>query len=69
MALVNKKLIEKVDKLKADLKDATAELNGTLIETDLYKKFLAFALDENIPEKTAKMQALKVTLDFYKQNS
>ena len=48
MALVNKKLIEKVDKLKADLKDATAELNGTLIETDLYKKFLAFALDENI---------------------
>lgn len=68
MAAVNKKLIEKVDKLKADLKDANAELTNSLLESDLYKKFLAFALDEGISEKSAKSQSLKVALDFYKNN-
>ncbi len=64
--MVSKKLIKRVDNLKAELKDATAELNAALSETELYKKFVDFALQEDIAEKPAKAQALKVTLDFYK---
>ena len=64
--MVSKKLIKRVDNLKAELKDATGELNAALSETELYKKFVDFALGEDIAEKPAKAQALKVTLDFYK---
>jgi hypothetical protein len=60
------KLIETVDDLTADLKEAKTKLNAFLIETEIYKKFLEFALDENVPDKTAKSQALKVALDFYR---
>jgi hypothetical protein len=62
----DKKLIKRVDDLSEDLKDAKAGLNKALMETDLYKKFLAFVLDENIAEKPAKAQALKLTYEFFK---
>jgi hypothetical protein len=65
----NKKLITNVDDLRADLKGATDELNAALLETPLYKKMLAFVLDEGIPDKKAKSYALKVTLDFYKSKA
>jgi hypothetical protein len=65
MAL-DKKLIKRVDDLSDDLKDAKSALNKGLAETDLYKKFLTFVLEEGIGEKQAKAQALKLTLEFYK---
>jgi hypothetical protein len=62
----DKKLIKRVDDLAEDLKEAKNELNKGIVETDLYKKFLKFVLEENIAEKPAKAQALKLTLEFYK---
>jgi len=62
----DKKLIKRVDDLSDELKDAKAELNKSLVETDLYKKFLKFVLEENIAEKPAKAQALKLTYEFFK---
>lgn len=64
--MVSKKLIKHVDELKAQLKEATADLNAALAETELYQKFVDFAIAEDIAEKPARAQALKVTLDFYK---
>jgi hypothetical protein len=62
----DKNLIKTVEDLSEELKDAKATLNKSLVETDLYKKFLKFVLEENIAEKPAKAQALKLTLEFYK---
>ena len=62
----DRKLITRVDDLSEELKDAKATLNKALVETDLYKKFLAFVLEENIAEKPAKAQALKLTHEFFK---
>ena len=62
----DKKLIKKVEDLSDDLKEAKNTLNKALTETDLYKKFLAFVLEENIAEKPAKAQALKLTYEFFK---
>ena len=64
--MVDKKLIEKVDELREKLKDASDKLNTSLQETDLFKRILAFALDEGISDKRAKSYALKMTLDFFK---
>ena len=66
--MVDKKLIEKVDELREKLKDASNKLNRSLEETDLYKKVLAFALDEGICDKKSKAYALKMTLDFFKSS-
>jgi hypothetical protein len=62
----DKKLIKRVEDLGDDLKDAKAGLNKALAETDLYRKFLTFVLEEGIGEKQARAQALKLTLEFYK---
>ena len=62
----DKKLIKRVEDLNDDLKDAKSNLNKALIETDLYKKFLAFVIEENIAEKPAKTQALKLTYEFFR---
>jgi len=62
----DKKLIKKVEDLSEELKEARNKLNKELAETDLYKKFLAFVLEENIAEKPAKAQALKLTFEFFK---
>lgn len=62
----DKKLIKRVDDLTDELKDAKSELNTALSGTDLYKKFLTFLIDENINEKKAKTQALRLTHEFFK---
>ena len=62
----DKKLIKHVEDLNEELKEAKAKLNKALVETDLYKKFLAFVLEENIAEKPAKAQALKLTYEFFR---
>jgi hypothetical protein len=62
----DKKLIKHVEDLNDELKEAKANLNKALMETDLYKKFLAFVLEENIAEKPAKAQALKLTYEFFR---
>ena len=64
--MVDKKLIEKVDDLREQLKVASNKLNEGLQNTEMYKKVLEFALDEGIVDKKAKSYALKMTLDFYK---
>ena len=65
MAPINN-LIKKVDELKDQLKEANLTMNKSLMDTELYKKFLTFVLDENIAEKPAKAQALKLTYEFFK---
>ena len=62
----DKKLIKNVEDLNEELKEAKANLNKALVETDLYKKFLAFVIEENIAEKPAKAQALKLTYEFFR---
>ena len=62
----DKKLIKHVEDLNDELKEAKANLNKALVETDLYKKFLAFVIEENIAEKPAKAQALKLTYEFFR---
>ena len=62
----DKKLIKRVEDLNDELKEAKSNLNKALMETDLYKKFLAFVLEENIAEKPAKAQALKLTFEFFR---
>lgn len=59
-------LIKTVDELKEQLKEANLTMNQSLMDTELYKKFLAFVLDEKIAEKPAKAQALKLTYEFFK---
>jgi len=66
MTTFDKKLIKTVDDLNDDLKEAKNTLNRALMETDLYNKFLKFVLEENIAEKPAKAQALKLTYEFFK---
>jgi len=62
----DKKLIKHVEDLNDELKEAKSSLNKALVETDLYKKFLAFVIEENIAEKPAKAQALKLTYEFFR---
>ena len=62
----DKKLIKHVEDLNDELKEAKASLNKALVETDLYKKFLTFVIEENIAEKPAKAQALKLTYEFFR---
>jgi hypothetical protein len=64
--IVDPKLIKRVDDLKAELKNATAELNEALSKTALFTRVLEFSTDQKISEKSAKTHALKVTHDFFK---
>jgi hypothetical protein len=64
------KLVDRVNELKADLKDANAELKLELEDTNLYKAILAATMEQStdvakVPEKAAAAQALKVTLAVY----
>jgi hypothetical protein len=64
------KLIDKVNALKADLKDANAELKSELEDTNLYKAILNATMEQStdtvkVPEKAAAAQAFKVTLAVY----
>jgi hypothetical protein len=62
----NNELIKHVDELTDELKDARTALKNALTETDLYKKFLTYLMEENIAEKPAKAQALKLAHEFFK---
>ena len=62
--------LDRVNTLKADLKEANLDLKVELEATTLYKAILAATLDQStstnkVPEKAAAAQALKVTLAVY----
>lgn len=67
------KLIDRVTSLKAELKEANAELKEELEDTTLYKAILSATLEQStehakVPEKAAAAQALKVTLAVFTAN-
>ena len=64
------KMIDRVTALKADLKDANADLKAELEDTNLYKAILNATMEQStdaikVPEKAAAAQAFKVTLAVY----
>ena len=64
------KALDRVNELKAELKEANSELKEVLEETTLYKAILAATLEQStdvakVPEKAAAAQALKVTMAVY----
>jgi len=59
------KALARVTDLKADLKEANAELKEAVEETSMYKAFLAAikeTMPDKVPEKTAAANAFKITL-------
>jgi hypothetical protein len=73
MASEIESLIERVDDLKAQLKDANAVLKNALETTPMYAKILALTLkqetkDCKMPEKLAKAHALKATLSNFRKD-
>lgn len=59
------KLIDNVANLKADLKDASADLKAAVEDTAMYKAFLAAIKEtssDKMPEKAAAANAYKLTL-------
>ena len=59
------KALDRVADLKADLKEANAELKEAVEETAMYKAFLAAikeTSEDKIPEKAAAANAFKITL-------
>jgi hypothetical protein len=59
------KALDRVSTLKADLKEANAELKEEVEATSLYKAFLDAikeTLPDQVPEKTAASNAFKLTL-------
>jgi len=62
--------LDRVNTLKAELKEANLDLKVELEATTLYKAILAATLEQStstnkVPEKAAAAQALKVTLAVY----
>jgi len=68
MATTSKTLMKALDRvtdLKADLKEANAELKEAVEATTMYKAFLAAineTMPDKVPEKTAAANAFKITL-------
>ena len=59
------KALDRVTDLKADLKEANAELKEAVEATAMYKAFLAAiktTAEDKIPEKAAAANAFKITL-------
>ena len=59
------KLIDNVNNLKSDLKDAQADLKGAVEDTPMYKAFLDAikqTSSDKMPEKAAAANAYKLTL-------
>ena len=59
------KALDRVNDLKADLKEANAELKEAVEETNLYKAFLDAikeTMPDKVPEKAAASNAFKLTL-------
>ena len=65
--VVDQELIKRVEELRAELKEATTKLNTALTSTQLYEKLYAFSSEQKIPDKAAKSQALKSTLEYFKK--
>jgi hypothetical protein len=61
------KLVDKVSALKADLKDANAELKLEIEATPMYKAFLDAIKEttDNVPDKVAAANALKLTMAMF----
>jgi hypothetical protein len=64
------KALDRVNTLKADLKDANLDLKVELESTKLYQAILDATMEQStnaakVPEKAAAAQALKVTLAVY----
>lgn len=69
MSLVSKsmqKALDRVTELKADLKEANANLKDAVEETTMYKAFLSAIKDTtaNVPDKVAAANAFKITLSM-----
>lgn len=59
------KLIDRVADLKAETKDANAELKEAVEDTPMYKAFLAAikeTMPDKVPDKAAAANAFKLTL-------
>ena len=59
------KLIDNVNNLKSDLKDAQSDLKGAVEDTPMYKAFLDAikqTSSDKMPEKAAAANAYKLTL-------
>jgi predicted nuclease with TOPRIM domain len=59
------KALDRVAELKADLKEANADLKEAVEETAMYKAFLTAikeTSEDKIPEKAASANAFKITL-------
>jgi hypothetical protein len=59
------KALDRVTELKADLKEANAELKEAVEETSMYKAFLSAikeTMPDKVPEKAAAANAFKITL-------
>lgn len=59
------KLIDNVNNLKSDLKDANQDLKNAIEDTPLYKAFLDAikeTLPDKVPDKVAAANAYKLTL-------
>jgi hypothetical protein len=59
------KLIENVNNLKSDLKDANQDLKNAIEDTPMYKAFLAAikeTMPDKVPDKVAAANAFKLTL-------
>ena len=59
------KALDRVTEIKADLKDATAELKEAVEATSLYKAFfdaIKETLPDQVPDKAAAANAYKLTL-------
>jgi len=64
------KLVDRVNNIKAELKEANSDLKDALEETSLYQAILSATMEQStdtvkVPEKAAAAQALKVTLAVY----
>lgn len=61
------KLVEKVCNLKADLKEANADLKAEITDTPLFKAIMDAILEQSdkISEKTATAQAFKLALSVF----
>jgi hypothetical protein len=65
------KALERVNDLKADLKEANAELKEAVEATTMYAAFLAAikeTSEDKIPEKAAAANAFKITLAMLTKN-
>ena len=60
------KAIDRVSSLKADLKDASAELKAEIEDTPMYKAFFEAIKEttKDVPDKVAAANAYKLTLSM-----